>query len=157
MSAIIILPRETVDINKYITSLNSEENSINELIEKLTYSKVNLEIPKFKLEFYSSLKEVLGDMGMEKAFTNDADFTGLREENNLKIDDVLHKTFLKVNEFGTEAAAVTVVIAPKTSAGPKKEIIYQMKVNRPFLFLLRSSKLPTDYDLLFMSKIEKFE
>ena len=157
MSAIIILPRETVDINKYITSLNSEENSINQLIEKLTYSKVNLEIPKFKLEFYSSLKEVLGDMGMEKAFTNDADFTGLREENNLKIDDVLHKTFLKVNEFGTEAAAVTVVIAPKTSAGPKKEIIYQMKVNRPFLFLLRSSKLPADYDLLFMSKIEKFE
>ena len=157
MSAIIILPRETVDINKYITSLNSEENSINQLIEKLTYAKVNLELPKFELEFYSSLKEVLGDMGMEKAFTNDADFTGLREENNLKIDDVLHKTYLKVNEFGTEAAAVTAVITKYTSARPKKEIIYQMKVNRPFLFLLRSSKLPSDYDLLFISKIEKFE
>ncbi len=157
MSAIIILPRETVDINKYIISLNSEENSINQLIEKLTYVKVNLELPKFELEFYSSLKEVLGDMGMEKAFTNDADFTGLREENNLKIDDVLHKTYLKVNEFGTEAAAVTAVIIKYTSAMPKKEIIYQMKVNRPFLFLLRSSKLPSDYDLLFISKIEKFE
>ena len=157
MSAIIILPRETVDINKYLISLNSEENSINQLIEKLTYVKVNLELPKFELEFYSSLKEVLGDMGMEKAFTNDADFTGLREENNLKIDDVLHKTYLKVNEFGTEAAAVTAVIIKYTSAMPKKEIIYQMKVNRPFLFLLRSSKLPADYDLLFISKIEKLE
>ena len=158
MSAIIVLPRETVDINKYITSLNSEENSINELIKKLKYSKVNLELPKFELEFYSSLKGVLRNMGMEKAFTNDAELTGLKIENDLKVDDVLHKTYLKVNEFGTEAAAVTaVIIKTKTAVRPKKEIIYQMKVNRPFLFLLRSKKLPADYDLLFMSKIEKLE
>ena len=158
MSAIIILPRETVDINKYITSLNSEENSINELIKKLKYSKVNLELPKFELEFYSSLKGVLRNMGMEKAFTNDAELTGLKIQNDLKVDDVLHKTYLKVNEFGTEAAAVTaVIIKTKTAVRPKKEIIYQMKVNRPFLFLLRSKKLPADYDLLFMSKIEKLE
>ena len=158
MSAIIVLPRETVDINKYITSLNSEENSINELIKKLKYSKVNLELPKFELEFYSSLKGVLRNMGMEKAFTNDAELTGLKIQNDLKVDDVLHKTYLKVNEFGTEAAAVTaVIIKTKTAVRPKKEIIYQMKVNRPFLFLLRSNKLPADYDLLFMSKIEKLE
>ena len=94
---------------------------------------------------------------MERAFTNDAELTGLRKENDLKIDDVLHKTYLKVNEFGTEAAAVTAVIIKYTSAMPKKEIIYQMKVNRPFLFLLRSSKLPADYDLLFISNIEKLE
>ena len=157
MSALIILPTETVDINKYIVSLNSKENSINQLIKKLKNFKVNIELPKFELEFYSSLKEVLGDMGMKKAFTNNADLTGLRKENDLKIDDVLHKTYLKVNELGTEAAAVTAVTTKCTSAGPRKEIIYQMKVNRPFLFLLRSSKLPTDYDLLFMSKIEKLE
>ena len=59
MSAIIILPRNNVDINKYITSLNSEENSINELIKTLKYSKVNLELPKFELDFYSSLKQYL--------------------------------------------------------------------------------------------------
>ena len=157
MSALIILPTETVDINKYIVSLNSKENSINQLIKKLKNFKVNIELPKFELEFYSSLKEVLGDMGMKKAFTNNADLTGLRKENDLKIDDVLHKTYLKVNELGTEAAAVTAVTTKCTSAGPRKEIIYQMKVNRPFLFLLRSSKLPTDYDLLFISKIEKLE
>ena len=155
MSAIIILPRNNVDINEYITSLNSEQNSINELIKKLRISKVNLELPKFELEFYSSLKGVLGDMGIKKAFTNKAELTGLRKENDLKVDDVLHKTYLKVDEFGTEAAAVTAVIIKTKSAMPHKEIVYQMKVNRPFLFLLRSSKLPTDYDLLFMSKIER--
>ena len=157
MSALIILPRENTDINKYIASLNSNENSLSDLISKLKYSKVNLELPKFKLEFSSSLKETLKDMGMSTAFTNDADLTGLREERNLKIDDVLHKTFLKVNENGTEAAAVTAVIIKYTSARPVQEKIYQMKVNRPFLFMLRSNKLPSDYDMLFMSKIESIE
>jgi len=157
MSALIILPRENVDINKYISSLNSNETSLSDLISNLKYSKVNLDLPKFKLEFFSSLKETLKDMGMATAFTNDADLTGLREERNLKIDDVLHKTFLKVNENGTEAAAVTAVITKYTSARPVQEKIYQMKVNRPFLFMLRSNKLPSDYDMLFMSKIESIE
>jgi serpin B len=154
MSALIILPRENSDINKYISSLNTNGNSLSDLISKLKYSKVNLELPKFKLEFFSSLKETLKDMGMTTAFTNNADLTGLREERNLKIDDVLHKTFLSVNENGTEAAAVTAVIIKYTSARPVQEKIYQMKINRPFLFMLRSNKLPSDYDMLFMSKIE---
>ena len=157
ITSLIILPREDIDINKYITSLDTNQNSLIDLIEKLKYSKVNLELPKFELEFFSSLKDVLIDMGMEIAFTNRADFTGLREEGDLKIDDVLHKTYLKVNENGTEAAAVTAVIIKKTSARPKSEIVYQMKVNKPFLFFLRSKKLPVDNDLLFMSKIEIIE
>ena len=148
MSAIIILPRNNVDINEYITSLNSEQNSINELIKKLRISKVKLELPKFELE-------VLGDMGMKKAFTNKAELTGLRKENDLKVDDVLHKTYLKVDEFGTEAAAVTSIKFIIKGCLPDHQKIYPMKVNRPFLFLLRSSKLPTGYDLLFMSKIER--
>lgn len=154
ISALIILPRENIDINKYIASLNSEENSLNDLIQKLKYSKVKLELPKFELEFFSSLKETLSDMGIEIAFTDFANFTGLREEGNLKIDDVLHKTYLKVNENGTEAAAVTAVTVRTTSAKPVHENIYQMKINKPFLFFLRSKKLPLDNDLLFMSKIE---
>ena len=70
----------------------------------------------------------------------------------------MHKTYLKVDEEGTEAAAVTAVIGTRiTSVGPDIEIIYQMKVNRPFLFFLRNKKLPADNDLLFMSKIEIIE
>ena len=157
ISALIILPRENIDINKYIASLNSEENSLNDLIQKLKYSKVKLELPKFELEFFSSLKETLSDMGIEIAFTDLANFTGLREEGNLKIDDVLHKTYLKVNENGTEAAAVTAVTVKTTSVKPTHENIYQMKINKPFLFFLRSKKLPQDNDLLFMSKIEIIE
>ena len=158
MEALIILPRENVDINKYISSLNSNENSLSELISKLKYAKVDLDLSKFKLEFSTSLKETLKDMGMTTAFTNNADLTGLREKRDLKIDDVIHKTFLKVNENGTEAAAVTAVkIAYGSSGRQVQEIIYHMEVNRPFLFMLRSSKLPSSYDMLFMSKIESIE
>ena len=155
ISALIILPRENMDINKYIMSLDTEKDTLYNIVNNLKTSKVNLELPKFELEFSSSLKEVLKNMGMEKAFSDYADFSGLRKENNLKIDDVLHKTYLKVNEDGCEAAAVTAVIIRYGSAAPNAEKIYEMKVNRPFLFILRSQNLPEDYDILFISKIEK--
>ena len=116
-------------------------------------------MPKFELEFSASIKNILSDMGMETAFTDNANFTGLSVEGNLTIFDVLHKTYLKVDEEGTEAAAVT-----KISWGGfplfeqiEIEIIYQMKINRPFLLFLRNQKLPPDNDLLFMSKIEIIE
>ena len=157
ISALVILPRKNVDINKYILSLDTEKDSLSNIVSNLKSHKVSLELPKFELEFSSSLKEVLQNMGMEKAFTNNADFSGLRKDAILKIDEVLHKTYLKVNEDGTEAAAVTAVIITYGSAMPEPEIIYEMKVNRPFLFILRSNDLPKDNDILFISKIEKLE
>ena len=96
---------------------------------------------------------------MYEAFDKDlADFTGMREKGELYINRVIHKTYLKVFEDGCEAAAVTAIeINRVTSTMPKEEIIYQMKVDRPFLFLLKNNKLLTGYDLVFMSKIEKLE
>ena len=155
ISALVILPRENMDINRYIMSL--EKDTLYNIVNNLKTSKVNLELPKFELEFSTSLKEVLQYMGMEIPFSDYADFSGLREKNNLKIDDVLHKTYLKVYEDGCEAAAVTAVVIKVTSAAPTPEKIYEMKVNRQFLFILRSQNLPEDFDFLFMSKIEKLE
>ena len=157
ISALVILPKENIDINKYIISLDLDKYNINQIVDNLKLAKVNLELPKFELEYHSSLKEVLIDMGIEQAFTPEADFSGLREENHLKIDEVLHKTYLKVNEKGTEAAAVTAVVVEKTSARPTPETIYQMKVNRPFLFIIRSNRLPFENDILFISKIENID
>ena len=62
---------------------------------------------------------------------------------------------MKVFEDGYEAAAVT-TIDERTSTADDDEKIYDMKVNRPFLFLLINSKLPVGYDLVLMSKFEKF-
>ena len=157
MSAIIILPSEDTDINKYIETLSISNEEYTKIIEGFNNFKVNLQLPKFELEFKEKLNDVLISLGMYDAFDeNHADFTGLREEGNIFISQVIHKTYLKVFEDGCEAAAVTVIDFAENSI-PRPEKIYDMKVNRPFLFLLKNYRLPTGYDLVFMSKIEKFE
>ena len=87
----------------------------------------------------------------------DADFTGLKEGGEIFINSVNHKTYLKVFEDGCQAAAISDIEIKETSNIPdKEEKIYDMKVNRPFLFLLRNSKLPKEHNLVFLSKIENF-
>ena len=157
MSAIIILPAEGTDINKYINTLSNSKDEYNKIIDGFKSAQVNLQLPKFEVEFSEKLNQILIDLGMYNAFDSiKADFTGLRKEGGLYISEVIHKTYLKVNEQGTEAAAVTAVIINESAMMPDP-IIYDMKVNRPFLFLLKNNKLPDGYDLLFMSKIEKIE
>ena len=156
MSAIIILPAEGTDINKYINTLSNSNEEYSKIINGLDYAKVHLQLPKFELTFSDELNQILIDLGMYNAFSSkDADFSGLKEEGGLYISQVIHKTYLKVNEAGTEAAAVTIISMDGASLVEEK--IYDMKVNRPFLFLLKNSKLPSGYYLVFMSKIEKIE
>ena len=157
MSAIIILPAEGTDINKYIDTLSISNSEYKKIIDGLKYSKVHIQLPKFELRFEQKLNEILKDLGMYDAFIPYvANFTGLREEGDLYISQVIHKTYLKVFEDGCEAAAVTVVDGAG-GAMPVQETIYDMKINRPFLFLLKNSILPAGNDLVFMSKIEKLE
>ena len=157
MSAIVILPAEGIDINKYIDTLSFSNEEYSKIIEGLSYVKVHLQLPKFELRFKEILNDVLSNLGMYNAFDPiNADFKGLREEGNLFISKVIHKTYLKVFEDGCEAAAVTVIDIVGNGI-PMEGKIYDMKVNRPFLFLLKNSKLPAGYDLVFMSKIEQLE
>ena len=157
MSAIIILPADGTDINKYINTLSNSNDEYKKIMDGFKSAQVHLQLPKFEVKFSEKLNEILKDLGMYKAFDSEyADFTGLRKEGELYISEVIHKTYLKVNEQGTEAAAITEVIFDE-SAREDPDKIYDMKVNRPFLFLLKNNKLPAGYDLLFMSKIEKVE
>ena len=160
MSAIIILPSEKININQYIETISSKKNYLNELINKLDYAKVQIELPKFEIDFSQELNNVIKELGMEKIFDcGKADLSGLcQDQKNLYVSSILHKTYLKVNEVGTEAAAITAIIVLKTAMMNKdKEIIYEMKVNRPFIFLLKNSRFPEGYNFVFMGKIEKIE
>jgi serpin B len=157
MSALIILPAEGTNINKYINTLSISNDEYNNIIKGLKPTKVHIQLPKFEVDFTDVLNQVLKDLGMYNAFSpKDADFTGLRSEGGIFVSSVIHKTYLKVNEVGTEAAAVTAIVMDESAAfPPEEEKIYNMIVNRPFLFLLKNRNLPAGNDLLFMSKIEK--
>ena len=157
MSALIILPSEQIDINTYIKYLPMSHDEFPTLLGLLKRSKVHLQLPKFEVDFSEELNQILIDLGMYNAFSpSDADFSGLREEGGLYINKVIHKTYLKVNENGTEAAGVTLVEIDEM-AMPEEDKVYQMKVDRPFLFMLKNSQLPDGHDILFMAKIEKIE
>jgi len=102
-------------------------------MDSFTTQELVLYLPKFKLEYELKLNDVLKVMGMGIAFDARADFTRMFEPGGLWIDEVKHKTFVDVDEAGTEAAAVTVVSIIRTGEGPPTT----MRVDHPFLFLIR--------------------
>ena len=156
MSAIIILPSEKIEINSFIKNNLAKKNYLTDIINKLDYAKVHLELPKFEVTFEETLNHVIKKLGMKKIFNSlEADLSGLYNRKGLFVSKVIHKTYLKVNEEGTEAAAVTLVAVDEASMAGEEEIIHEMKVNRPFLFLLKNWELPEGYDIVFMAKIEE--
>lgn len=111
-----------------------ETGTWNALISGFQPRKAQLALPKFKFSYENELKNELTDMGMGIAFIRGlADFSGISSEL-LYINRVLHKTFVEVNEEGTEAAAVTAVEMNTYSSAPS---VYPFLVDRPFLFAIR--------------------
>ncbi len=97
---------------------------------------VTLTLPKFKIDSSFDLADVLGRLGMHRAFSaGDADFSGITTAEQLYISDVVHKATVSVDENGTEAAAATGVIAGTTSAPEPAELV----VDRPFIFLIHDA------------------
>ena len=144
-SMTIFLPHPQKDIDSLIAEF-TEENWDN-WINSFSKDSGDIYIPKFTLEYGIKLNDVLKALGMEIAFDPyRADFTRMYKPGGIWIDKVKHKTFVKVNEEGTEAAAVTSVEMIEGAAGSG----FYMRVDRPFVFVIRENKSQT---ILFMGKI----
>lgn len=96
---------------------------------------VKLHVPKFKFSYSNTLNDELEALGMGMAFSDAADFSGISENGKLAISEVKHKSFIEVNEEGTEAAAVTSVEVLVTSL----PVVPVFKLDRPFLFAIREN------------------
>ncbi len=72
--------------------------------------EVDLWLPKFKTEKRYELKDIFNSLGINLAFSDSADFSGMTDDEKLKIDAVIHQTFIDVDEEKTEAAAATAVV-----------------------------------------------
>ena len=104
------------------------------MIGGLAGQSVNITMPRFEFTASLGLKQVLVDMGMEDAFSDAADLSGINGNMNLQVKDVLHKAFVKVNEAGTEAAAATaVIVGVKESIEPPPAALV---VDQPFVFFI---------------------
>ena len=108
------------------------------VIDNLENEQVDLALPRFKLETEFKLKPVLVDMGAKVAFSDEADFT-LIGDDQLKISEVIHKAFVEVNEEGTEAAAATAVgMIRKCSMRVDEPKVF--RADHPFMFFIRDRR-----------------
>ena len=137
---LILLPDKPdglVELESHVTAAELAKGT------KLEFQEILLHLPKFKLTSPSlSLKESLTALGMKSAFDQPAgsanfDKVAPRQGNEyLYIDDVFHKTFISVDEHGTEAAAATAVaIAGRAFVRPAEPI--EVRVDHPFLYAIQ--------------------
>jgi len=142
-SMTILLPPTAAQLDSLIDHLTQANWS--DWIGQLHSDEIRVSIPKFTLEYEIELTDALTALGMGIAFSEtDADFTRMYGGGGLFISEVKHKTFVDVNEEGTEAAAATSVGVGVTSM-PMSFI-----VDRPFVFLIRER---LSGSILFMGKV----
>jgi serine protease inhibitor len=146
-STTIILPKAGTNIETFISQLTQQQ--WNTWIGQMGKTKGDVYLPKFKLEYKKKLNDMLIAMGMSSAFTPGvADFRNIDRRGGLFISEVMHKTFVQVDEEGTEAAAVTSVGVGRTSIGPSDTFV--MRVDHPFVVVIREHHSGT---ILFIGKI----
>jgi serpin B len=145
VSFYIFLPKENSNLKAFSQSLNVE--NWEKWMTQFNKQKGFIRLPRFKTEYDISLNNSLKALGMEEAFSNKANFSGMGQ--NFAISQVKHKTFLEVNEEGTEAAATTSVGIVATSLRPEPEP-FRMIVDRPFFCAIRDNQTGS---ILFMGSI----
>ncbi len=149
-SMYVLLPNTNVTTGDLIDEL--KENGWGNYNNQFAYNKdVYVEFPKLKFSYDRELKKDLITLGMSKPFA-DADFSAI-SDLAIEISKVIHKSFVEVNEEGTEAAAVTAIEFEYTSVGgsEQKDLFY-FQVNKPFLFIIQEN---SSNSLLFIGKVEK--
>jgi len=133
LSMVILMPDED-QFGNFEQNLNAA--TVQSFIDQLSVERLDLSLPKFKVESSFGLADTLAAMGMPDAFdVVKADFSSMTGQPDLYITDVVHKAFVDVNEIGTEAAAATGVVMGLKSM-PTGEPI-EVKIDRPFLFVIR--------------------
>ena len=101
-------------------------------------------LPRFRTESSFSLANDLKALGMREAFADTADFSGMDGTTNLYLSDVIHRSYVEVNEAGTEAAAVTLEFVKR------KGLAQLFKADHPFIFLIRENGSGS---ILFLGRI----
>jgi len=145
LSMIIILPKKghtllSISDTKQLTTLLNIKNN---------HERLQVSLPRFKIEAKYLMKDDLTKMGMSVSFTDKADFSGMTGSKELQISQVIHQTFIEVNEAGTEATAATAV-GMEAGGMPKAPI--QFNANHPFIFAIKHNVTGA---ILFMGAVNK--
>lgn len=146
-SMILVLPNENSNINELVTNINPQ--SINEAINSMEEFEVKVQLPRFHIEYDSSLKASLQQLGINRIFQDNAELSGIFRGGQLtaKVSDVLQKTVLIVNEEGSTAGSASGSSLVFTIASEPEKFI----ADRPFLFFIEEESTGT---IVFVGKVE---
>ncbi len=145
ISLYIFLPKLNQSLNSFYQNLNAE--NWQKWISQLSKQEGFIRLPRFRIDYAIVLNNALKALGMGEAFSNQANFSGMGE--NLAISQVRHKSFVEVNEEGTEAAASTIAKVLPTSSVPLHEP-FRMIVDRPFFCAIGDRQTGS---ILFMGSV----
>jgi len=144
LSMLVALPEGIDGLAKLEGSLTRDR--LDAWLRALAPGKVQVYLPKYKLESRFELGKTLQPMGMKLAF-GAADFSGMAKQGALAITRVIHKAFVEVNEEGTEAAAATAVIMSRSPEAPRLPVF---RADHPFLFAIRHNPSGS---ILFLGRV----
>uniref|UniRef100_A0A1I8PQY7 Serpin domain-containing protein n=1 Tax=Stomoxys calcitrans TaxID=35570 RepID=A0A1I8PQY7_STOCA len=134
LSMMILLPDERNGLKEVMEQL--KDINLLELTEKISSDEIILVLPKFKVDFAVDAKNVLQEMGIEKAFSEEADFSGMLEPSeDINISNIFHKASIEVNEEGTEAAAASGAIMMARCL-----MSFEFIADHPFLYWIWNKK-----------------
>jgi len=145
VSMIIILPKEN---NITLVEEKLYSDNLSSWLDSMYQTDVNIYLPKFTFKTEYNLNEILINIGLDIPFSFNADFSGMNGFRGLYIEKVLHKTFVEINEEGTEAAAAT-TIHMTLSAMPEPSKVFD--ADHPFIFLIQHKETRT---ILFIGSVE---
>lgn len=142
-SMLLVLPAEGVGCDEAAEYLAKDFSTY---LKAMETCDLTLSLPKFRTDFSGSIKPLLTSLGIKRAFGSKAQFGGISDEA-LYISDIVQKTYINVDETGTEAAAVTMVSVGMLSMRPQK--IEIMTLDRPFFYAI----INYNNDVLFIGKV----
>lgn len=146
VSMLVVMPDEgTADA--FQESLDGA--GLEAIVASMENRSVDITMPKFSFRSSATLRQALAGLGIEVAFGERADFSGILSSGGIQIEDVIHKAFIDVDEAGTEAAAATAVIM-STGSGGSEPAEAPLVLDHPFFFFIRD--VPTGA-LLFAGRI----
>ncbi|XP_053689828.1 serine protease inhibitor 2-like [Sabethes cyaneus] len=146
-SMILMLPNENIDLNQFVRTLSAE--AIHQAIGSMDEVEVKLQLPRFTINYGSSLKDTLKQLGIRRIFEDNAELGGISRGGGLpvKVSDVFQKTVIVVDEKGSTASSAAGSSLVYTSLTYPENFI----VDRPFAFFIEEESTGT---LLFAGKVE---
>ncbi|KAK1339642.1 hypothetical protein QTO34_018196 [Cnephaeus nilssonii] len=150
LSMVILLPDDIEDeatgLKKIEEQLTLEKLHEWTKPENMSYTEVNVHLPRFKLEESYNLNSHLASLGIKDLFTPRADLSGMSRARDLFVSKIVHKSFVEVNEEGTEAAAATAAVVSNCSLMSEENFV----ADHPFIFFIRHNP---STNILFLGRL----